>query len=83
MSIVKAGIMCDVCGSFMVTEMLLNQPIESFGVKGIETTLHCDDKCKELLIACGKDWTKLPSGPLRRSFEEANKKLEAQTGREE
>ena len=75
MSIDSGGFRCDVCGKYCVTEMLLDKGVESFSVKGIDTLLHCDDKCKELLIACGKDWTKLPEGPLRKGFEEANKNI--------
>ena len=66
--------MCDVCGSYMVTQMLMNEPCENFRIKGIDTLLHCEDKCKEVLIACGNDWKKLPEGPIRRTFEDADKK---------
>lgn len=66
--------MCDVCGSYCVTEMLLGEGIESFSIKGISNTMHCDEKCKELLIACGNDWKKLPDGPIRKFFDEQDKK---------
>ena len=76
MSLTKAGLMCDVCGMYCVTEMLLGTGVEQFTIKGISNLMHCDDKCKEALIACGSDWTKLPDGPLKKVFEEdANKSL--------
>lgn len=74
MSITKAGVLCDVCGMYCVTEMLLGEGIEQFSIKGIANMLHCDEKCKQVLIDCGSDWTKLPNGPLRKVFEDQEAK---------
>lgn len=70
--ITSSGAKCDVCGKFI----LPINPVEmvhSFSVKGIDQTLHCDNGCKEILLKAGKDWKKLPDGPLREAFEKAEK----------
>jgi hypothetical protein len=54
--------------------MLLGDGIEEFGIKGIQNRMHCDDKCKQLLIECGNDWKKLPEGPLKKVFAEQSAK---------
>ena len=72
MSVTSTGLRCDVCGDYFLP--VLDDVYERFGVKGIDGELHCHPKCKQALIDCGKDWTKLPSGPLRDAFEEAAKK---------
>jgi hypothetical protein len=46
-------------------------------MKGIAETLHCDNKCKELLLSINKDWTKLPpEGRLYKAFAEYHNKKE-------
>ena len=67
MTLTQAGFRCDVCGHFI----LLDPEYENFSVKGVEGMLQCHIKCKQTLIDCGKDWQKLPEGPLRKAFEEA------------
>jgi hypothetical protein len=34
-----------------------------------------DNACKQILIDCGKDWKKLPEGPLKKAFEKAQAKI--------
>ena len=68
MTITSSGVMCDVCGKFILFE-----EYQEFSVHGIEKRLHCDMKCKQLLIDAGTDWEKLPDGPLRKAFEQATK----------
>lgn len=69
MTITSSGPMCDVCG-YYILPIDPSERVNPFGIKGIDTKLHCDNKCKEILLACGDDWRKLPTGPLRRVFEE-------------
>lgn len=68
MTLTKAGMMCDVCDHFI----LLDPEFENFSVKGVDGMLQCHLKCKQTLIDCGKDWTKLPESRLRKAFEEVN-----------
>jgi hypothetical protein len=67
--ITSSGPICDVCGKYILP-LDPEERVHSFGVKGIERTLHCDNACKEKLLAAGNDWTLLPPGPLRTAFEE-------------
>lgn len=71
--ITSSGAICDVCGKYILPidpEELVN----CFGVKGIKETLHCDNKCKQLLLSINNDWTKLPKeGRLYKAFNERNK----------
>lgn len=69
-----SGFSCDICGKTIlpipgsvVTTFKLNQ------VPGQE--LHGDQACMNILHDCEGDWRKLPDGPLRRGFEEAEKTL--------
>lgn len=69
MSIVSSGLVCDVCGLHILP--YFDESYERFSVKGIDRELAChNDVCKKALIECGKDWEKLPDGPLRKAFEE-------------
>lgn len=71
--ITSSGAICDVCGEYILP-LNPNERVNSFGVNGIEETLHCDNKCKELLLNIGKDWTQLPvNGRLYKAFKEASK----------
>jgi hypothetical protein len=69
MSITKAGLMCDVCGQFILP--LFDEGFERFGVKGIDNELQCHIKCKESIIQAGTDWKNLPEGPLKKAFTDA------------
>ena len=69
--ITSSGPKCDVCGNYILP-IDPDEVVHSFGVSGIKETLHCDNRCKEILNSIGNDWTKLPAGPLRKVFEEAN-----------
>ena len=75
MTITSSGLICDVCG-----EYILLDEAQPFSVKGINGMLHChvgrigDRVCLQELedaLEAG-DWEKLPDGPLRKAFEEAN-----------
>lgn len=70
--ITSSGAKCDVCGNYILP-IDPDELVHYFGVAGIEGKLHCDNACKQKLIDCGEDWTKLPDGPLRRAFEQAVK----------
>lgn len=63
---------CAVCGDAFMTEILMGDSVESFSVKGIRETLFAHDKCIVKLKSINGDWQKLPNGPLRKAFEEAN-----------
>lgn len=64
----SSGPRCDVCGHYILP--FADEQVNYFSVNGIEEALCCHNKCKEKLLACGNDWEKLPSGPLRKLFEE-------------
>lgn len=68
--ITSAGPQCDVCGNYILP-IDSEEKVNFFGVKGIDQELMCDNKCKKILEEVGKDWKKLPEGPLRKSFSEA------------
>jgi len=70
MTITQAGPKCDVCGDFI----LWDKSINPFSVKGINRELHSHDRCKDLVLATDGDWEKLPEGPLRVAFIEAEAK---------
>jgi len=81
--ITSSGAICDVCGKYILPLLSMfgleeTERVNEFGMKGIKETLHCDNKCKELLQSIGNDWTKLPKeGRLYKTFEEHfNKKGE-------
>lgn len=62
-------IRCDVCGELILGILDETERIHTFSVTSISRKLHCDNACKQALIDAGTDWTKLPDGPLRRTFE--------------
>jgi hypothetical protein len=63
----QSGPMCDVCGTYIFYDKSVNP----FSVAGISGTLLAHDRCKPLVAIAGKDWRKLPPGPLRKAFEDA------------
>jgi hypothetical protein len=77
--ITSSGAICDVCGKYILPLLSLfgleeTERVNEFNMKGIDETLHCDNKCKELLANINKDWTKLPKeGRLYKAFEEYHK----------
>ena len=75
MTITSSGPKCDVCGHFILP-IDPEERVHTFSIQGIEQDLHCDNACKEKLLAAAADWTLLPEGPLRKAFEEANAKEE-------
>ena len=68
MTLTDSGMRCDVCGQYILLEYA-----KVFKVTGIEGSLHCHKKCKQVFIDCGKDWRLLPDGPLRDAFQSADK----------
>ncbi len=70
--ITSSGAVCDVCGQYILP-LDPEERVHSFTVTGITRTLHCGNRCKQALLDAGSDWTKLPDGPLRTAFEEAEK----------
>ena len=71
--ITSSGAICDVCGEYILP-LDPEELIHSFNVEGIQETLHCDNKCKELLLSIGKEWQLLPTkGRLYQAFLEASK----------
>lgn len=74
MTITRSGPVCDVCGKHILP-LDPAERVNFFSVKNIkQDPLHCDNKCKEILKTCKGDWKKLPDGPLRQAFEEAEKR---------
>lgn len=71
MSIGPGGLYCDICGDYFLKEVLLGSTVQCFRCDGIDRELHCHDRCREAAEAAGKDWTKLPAGPLRNAFQRA------------
>lgn len=64
---------CAVCGESFVTEIIISESLESFSVKGIPHLLYAHDACIDTLkeiTSTDSDWKRLPSGPLRKAFEE-------------
>jgi hypothetical protein len=74
--ITSSGALCDVCGKYILPLLSLfgleeTERVNEFKVKGIDEMLHCDNKCKELLLSIEKDWEKLPKeGRLYKAFSE-------------
>jgi hypothetical protein len=77
--ITSSGPWCDVCGKYILDNLDLTERVNCFNVTGIKETLCCDNACKKILESVGKDWRKLPDGPLKRIFQEAQDKLETPT----
>jgi len=72
--ITSSGAVCDICGKYILP-IDPDELVNCFSVKGIKETLHCDNKCKQLLLSINNDWTKLPKeGRLYKAFEEQNEK---------
>ena len=73
--ITSSGAICDVCGKYILPiDPESDELVNCFSMKGIKETLHCDNKCKQLLLNINNDWTKLPKeGRLYKAFEEYNK----------
>jgi hypothetical protein len=69
MSITSSGAFCDVCNNYILP--IADEMVNSFTVKGIGGTLHCHNKCKDIVQTCfkNKDWKSLPNGRLRECFE--------------
>jgi len=84
MATVKYGIpgiggslgMCAVCGESFAAELMLHKPVDAIRISVIDASLPVHDECGALVMKIStedSDWRKLPSGPLRAAFEEAEK----------
>lgn len=74
MMITSSGAICDICGKYILP-LDPDESVNSFSIKGIKETLHCDNQCKQLLLNINKDWTKLPKeGRLYKVFKENHAK---------
>lgn len=74
--ITSSGAICDICGKYILP-LDPDEMVNCFGVKGVKETLHCDNKCKQLLLSINNDWTKLPKeGRLYKAFKEQNEKTQ-------
>jgi hypothetical protein len=73
--ITSSGAKCDVCGKYILP-LLEDERVNAFTIaQAPGKTFHCDNKCKEAIIATGGDWEKLPEGPLRKAYEDASIKV--------
>lgn len=68
--ITSSGAKCDVCNKYILP--ILDEMVNMFSCKGIKETLHSCNKCKEIMLSAKGDWKKLPSGRLRKCFEDFN-----------
>lgn len=84
MSTVKYGIpgiggslgMCAVCGKSFAAELMMHKAVSAISISVVEGKLPVHDECGDLVLkisAEDSDWRKLPEGPLREAFEEAEK----------
>lgn len=71
--ITQSGPVCDVCGKYILPIGDEDEMVHNFRIKGIDSDLCCDNKCKEILESAmvKQDWKALPEGPLRKAFSEA------------
>lgn len=66
--------MCAVCGESFAAELMMHKAVDAISISVVEGKLPVHDKCGELVLkisAEDSDWRKLPQGPLRTAFEEA------------
>lgn len=73
MGITSSGPWCDVCGNCIMP--FGDERVNMFHVEGIEKKLICDNACMKAILKAGKDWTKLPEGPLRDEFKRVASEL--------
>lgn len=80
MVVTSSGLKCDVCGGYILP--LPGVRYNSFRIRGIDRELHVcaretgeQPQCQRKLEAAmkSKRWEDLPSGPLRKAFEDAKK----------
>ena len=69
MTITSSGIMCDVCGKYILLE-----EYHGFTLRGFDEQFHCHSSgdCKDLLFKANtdKDWKILPiESPIRKAYE--------------
>jgi len=75
--ITNSGALCDVCGKYILP-FDPDETVNFFSVAQIPNTeLCCHNVCRTAVETCGGDWEKLPPGPLRKAYEEADKKRKA------
>lgn len=51
--ITSSGIVCDICGKYILVMLDPYEQVYTFSVQGIDRKLHCDNACKQILIGCG------------------------------
>jgi hypothetical protein len=71
--------MCGVCGNTFLTEIILNQMVQTVGIDGLTHDICVHDRCMQSLKDAGPDWHKLPDGPLRELFKKANDAKDSST----
>jgi hypothetical protein len=84
MAIVKYGIpgvggslgMCAVCGESFAAELMLHKAVDAIRISVVDASLPVHEECGALVLkisAADSDWRKLPEGPLREAFQEAER----------
>lgn len=76
MSITSSGVICDVCGEYILLE-----EYHSFTLKGHKQQLHCHSSgdCKDNLFKASDsgDWKLLPvESPIRMAYEKIDSQVE-------
>ena len=70
--ITQHGPLCDVCDNYILP-LDPEERVNMFSIQGHHHhDLCCHNKCKEILVNCESDWTKLPDGAIRRAFEKSS-----------
>lgn len=86
MTITSSGAKCDVCGNYILP-IDPEERVHTFRPIGVDRDLHCDNRCKESLLAIPKgvenNWKYLPDGPLKTLYADAAAKLETNKGQPE
>ncbi len=71
---------CAVCGQSFLKEVIFGKNVRTFSVGGLDAILYAHDPdCVNIvkeINEMGGDWRKLPPGPLRKAYQEANGKAE-------
>lgn len=80
MTITSSGIICDVCGKYILLEKYY-----VFTIKGIDRAFHCHESgdCKDSLLKASEagDWHLLPvESPIRKAFDVLAKQRDTKAG---
>lgn len=69
---------CPFCGGTFTMEILLGKLVRMIHVEGFSCDLPMHEECVEKLkLITDGDWRKLPEGPLRAEFQQADAELVA------